>query len=128
MAARTARATAPKVITQDGERVASMDLDALEHEATEEPFTFTLGGQVYELHNPEDVDWQDNSELAEANENDLRPLVRMLLGEEQYAGFAENRVPLWKLGKLIDGYYEHHGLGPGESKASSRSAKNTKRR
>lgn len=128
MAARSAAARAPKVITQDGERVASMDLDALEHEAAEEPFTFTLAGEVYELLNPEDVDWRHNSELTDADDNDFRPLVRMLLGEEQYARFAENRVPLWKFGKLVDGYYEHHGLGQGESKASSRSSKNTRKR
>lgn len=128
MAARTARATAPKVITQDGERVASMDLDALENEAAEEPFTFTLNGEVYETLNPEDVDWRRNSELTEARDNDYRPLMRVLLDEEQYARFAEQRVPMWKLGKLIDGYWGHHGLGQGESSASSRSAKNTRKR
>lgn len=128
MAARTARATAPKVITQDGERVASMDLDAMENEAGEEPFTFTLKGEVYDTLNPEDVDWQRNSELTEARDNDYRPLMRVILDEDQYARFAAHRVPMWKLAKLIDGYWEHHGLGQGESSASSRSSKSTRKR
>lgn len=115
----------PKVITQEGEPVVHFDLDAVEDEATQTPFTFTLGGEVFTMLAPEDADWQV---MTDTDRPDwTRAFMQELLAEE-YERFAKHSVPIRKLNKLIEACTAHYGVTPGESKASARSSRSTRRR
>ncbi|MEU6725465.1 hypothetical protein ABZ917_17295 [Nonomuraea wenchangensis] len=115
----------PKLITQSGEPVSHFDLDAVENEATQEPFTFTFGGEVFTMLAPEDIDWQA---LADTSAPDwLLTYVAALLGDD-FERFAAHEVPTRKLNKLLEACQEHYGVTPGGSKASARSSKSTRRR
>ncbi len=118
-------ATAPKMITQDGEPVVHFDLDAVENEARGEVFTFTLGGEVFQMLPPEEVDWKVADDISQGE--GLKAFVRELLGDD-YERFAKHKLPSRKLGILIDRCTQHYGVTPGESQASKRSSKSTRRR
>ncbi len=118
-------ATAPKMITQDGEPVVHFDLDAVENEARGEVFTFTLGGEVFQMLPPEEVDWKVADDISQGE--GLKAFVRELLGDD-YERFAKHKLPSRKLGMLIDECTRFYGITPGESKASTRSSRSTRRR
>lgn len=117
---------APKMITQDGEPVVHFDLDALEDEANEVRFTFTLGGEVFTMLGPEDADWLVQDNLAAGG--GLRDLMRELLGDEDYERFVKHKVSGRKLGALIEACRKHYGVDAPESPASARSTRSTRRR
>lgn len=118
---------APKMITQDGEPVVHFDLDAVDDEANQVPFTFTIGGEVFTMLGPEDADWKIQDDLAESGAG-LKNLMRELLGDDDYERFITHKVPGRKLGKLIEACQAHYGITPPESKASARSSRTTRRR
>lgn len=115
----------PNMITQDGEPVAHFDLDAVDAEAREEPFRFRLGGEVFTMLPPEEVDWQVADDISGGE--GLKAFVAELLGED-YERFAAHKVSSRKLGLLIDACTTHYGVTPGESRASGRSSGSTRRR
>ncbi len=117
-------ATAPKMITQDGEPVVHFDLDAVKNEAHAVPFTFTLGGEAFQMLPPEEVDWQVADDISGGE--GLKAFVAELLGAD-YERFAKHKLPSWKLGRLIDECTRFYGVTPGESQASKRSSKSTRR-
>lgn len=91
-------------------KVTGLNLDTLTKEGEEpELYTSVLGGRMYTFPSPDDIDWQTASVL---NVNDAVRLVRALLGPEEYALFAANRMPLWKLKRLIVDVQRHYGLDP----------------
>jgi hypothetical protein len=114
------------MITSDGEPVAHFDLDALESEAREEIFTFRLGGEVFQMLPPEEADWQVATDLSDGT--GLRAFMRELLGEKDYERFAQHKLSTAKLTRLIDECSNFYGVTPGESQASKRSSRNTRRR
>jgi hypothetical protein len=111
---------APKMITQNGEPVVHFDLDAVDDEANEVPFTFALGGEVFTMAGPEDADWQVQDDLA-ASGAGLKTLMRDLLGEDDYERFVKHKVSGRKLGRLLEACRKHYGITPPESRASARS-------
>lgn len=113
------------MITSDGEAVPHLDLDALEAEARDEPFTFKLGGEVFTMLPPEEADWQISASLSEGE--GLQEFVAALLGDD-YERFTQHKLPTWKLTKLIDQCTAHYNITPGESRASGRSSRSTRRR
>lgn len=116
---------APKVITEAGETVAHFDLDAIEAEANGEPFTFVLQGEVFTMLAPEDADWQV---MTDTDRPDwTRAFMQELLADD-YERFAKHTVPIRKLNALIEACTQHYGVTPGESKASARSSRSTRRR
>lgn len=117
---------APKLITQAGEPVAAFDLDAVENEGREQMFTFTVGGEVFTMLPPEEADWQVADGLSEGA--GLKQFMRELLGEEDYERFSKHKVSSRKLGLLIEECTRWYGTTPGESRASARSSKTTRRR
>ncbi len=117
--------TQPKLITQDGEPVVHFDLDAVENEARETTFTFRLGGEMFTMLPPEDVDWQIAENISGGE--GLRAFVAELMGED-YERFAQHKLPSRKLGLLIEECIRFYGVSPGESKASKRSSRSTRRR
>jgi hypothetical protein len=120
-------ATRPKIITQDGEEVVHFDLDALEAEANEEPFTFRLGGDVFTLAAPEDADWQVIDELSETNAG-LRAFIQELMSAEDWEKFSSHKLSSKKLTALLDACNQHYGATPGKSRTSGRSSRSTRRR
>jgi hypothetical protein len=87
------------------------DLDALEREATTDPFGFSAGGKKFTATDVNDIDWQD---LVDAGD-DLDKLLPLVLGDDQYAEFRKIRgVPAWKLRRLVLGMQAHFGIGTPE--------------
>lgn len=117
---------APKVITSGGETVAHFDLDAIVNEAREEYFTFTFKGEVFTMLPPEEADWQVTAKLG-GEGGDMTSFVAELLGDD-WDRFSQHKLPNAALGKLIEECQAFYGITPGESKASKRSSRSTRRR
>lgn len=100
------------------------DLDAVEREASGEPFKFTLGGESFTLDSPEAADWRVDPRSPEG----LQTLLRGMMGKDQFDRFEQHEMPGWKLGKLLEAAMRHYGVDMGESAASTRSSKRTARR
>lgn len=98
------------------------DLDALEHEANGEPFTFRFGGEVYSLPASPDL-----RAIASLEAQRLDDALLRLLGEEQYgrlmASPATFDAPTFET--LLEAYREHLGVAPGNSSASTGSSVTT---
>lgn len=118
-------AARPRMITQEGAPVVHFDLDAIENEAHDQTFTFTLGGEVFQMLPPEEVDWKVADDISQGE--GLQAFVAELLGDD-YDRFAKHKLPSRKLGMLIDECTRFYGITPGESRASKRSSKSTRRR
>ncbi|MDH2424734.1 hypothetical protein [Sphaerisporangium sp. TRM90804] len=117
--------TQPKLITQDGEPVVHFDADAVEEEALESVFTFRHGGEMFQMLPPEQADWKIAADLSEGE--GMKAFMAELLGDD-YERFAEKPMSSKKLGMTIDACSAFYGVKPGESKASKRSSRSTRRR
>jgi hypothetical protein len=117
--------TRPKKSTSYGETVTHFDLDALEAEAQDEPFTFTLAGEVFTMLSPEEVDWRVADNLS--NGDGIQHFVSDLLGDD-FKRFAKHKVSSRQLAALIEACTTHYGITPGESRASGGSSRSTRRR
>lgn len=96
------------------------DLDAVEAEASGEPFEFTFGGRTYTLPHLKDI---DRRVLDAADQGDIAAMkeaFRTGLGSD-YAEFDAKPMKLGSLDALFRAWTEHSGLTPGESRASTRS-------
>lgn len=118
-------AAKPKVVTEDGEPVVHFDLDAVENEAVEAPFVFVLGGETFTMANPQDADWQVQDDLTSAG--GLHSYVRELIGPADFDRFCEHKVSGRMLTRLFERCQEHYGITVGESAASGRSLRSTRR-
>lgn len=121
-----------KVVTEQGKEVdqaVDLDLDALESEATQKPFRFRLGGEVFTMFGPDDVDWQVQAALDTDNVASLRAFIRELLGgdDETFGRFCAHKLPGRKLNRLIKDCYAHYAVTPPESPASQGSSRPTAR-
>lgn len=93
-------------------------LDELENEKTSEPFVFQYQGQVFELLDPKDVDWQD----LMIGQEQPRLMMHVIMAEDQRAKFLELKLPLRKMEALMTRWQEHFGLpSTGEDDGSARS-------
>lgn len=119
-------APAARIITEDGEPVVHLDLDAMEDEAVEATFSFRVGGEVFTAISPNDADWQATADTD--SPGGLRAFIRELLGDEDYERFCEKSVSNKQLEALVKGAQKHYGVNVGESKASPRSSKKRRRR
>lgn len=85
----------------------ALDLDALEREgAVAEPFTFQHLDHVYTMIDPQEIDWQDL--LSGLRNPGL--FVRYAMGLEDQKKFFGEKVPAWKMNKLMEAYQTHFGL------------------
>jgi len=102
------------------------DLDAVVHEAAGERFRFKTGSgpdrRIWWLKTPEEVDWRENSTLSEraTGLEDMRPVLELLLGEEQYEDFLDQSISMGKVSALLEAWREWHGIELPESHASRR--------
>ena len=124
-----------RVVTEAGHEVqqpvhVDMDarIEARKNEAVDEPFSFQLGGERFVMSPPEHADWRIATGLDDSNAAGLRDFVRELLGDEQFERFMEHAMPSDMLGDLIRDCQKHYGTTPGESPASKRSSRSTRRR
>lgn len=94
------------------------DLDALEVEATNEPFVFTFGGKQYVV--PAIIDLRITAALQRG---DYASAVRALVGEDQWASIVASDAVLdtARADLLIRAFAEHCGTSPGKSSGSSSS-------
>lgn len=100
----------------------NVNLDDLEREESYKPFAIQLGGRRIEMVDPAEIDWQDLLEI----ENPVY-FLRYALSEEKPEDeelsdkdfFKAQKIPGWKLGKIIELYTKHYGLDkPGNAVAS----------
>lgn len=84
-----------------------LDLDALERDGTRPgPFTFRIGGESFTLTDPREIDWQD---LLVAQRNPMM-FIRFTIGDEDYQRFVRQRLPEWKMEKLMVNFFKHFGM------------------
>jgi len=124
---------AVKVVTEHGDEIpqsVDLDLDALEAEATQKPFTFRLGGEVFTMCGPDDVDWQVQARLDSDDTESFMAFIRELLGadDEVFKRFCSHRLTGKQLTKLTRACYDHYATTPPESQASPPSSRRTARR
>lgn len=112
------RPTEVLAVRDPQERKALFKLDDLENEKTAEPFVFEYQGDIFELLDPKDLDWQD---LMVAQEQP-RLMIHVIMPEEQRAKFLEKKLSLRKLEALLGRWQQHFGLPTaGEADGSARS-------
>lgn len=112
--AQAAPATAPQATAASGPsgEPEIFDLDAVAHEASGERFRFKVQGQIFELFTPEEVDWRENSALTEraTGIEDMRPILRLLLGPDQYERFLDLTISSAQASELIVQWSVWHGF------------------
>ena len=117
----------PKLITEDGEPVSHFSLSAIEHEANGEPFVFDIDGEFFTMAAPDDADWQITDKMSETNAG-LRSFIRDLMSEDDFERFSKHRLTNRDITSLLTACNKHYGTTPGESRASRRSSRSTRRR
>ena len=98
------------------------DLDAVAREAEGEPFSFTFGGEEYELPPQPDI-----LGAAAATGGRLDVLLRRLLGDDQWNRLLDSPATFTNehLQALMDAYGAHLGIDMGNSQASPSFYKST---
>lgn len=99
---------------------APFDLDAVEAQASNDPFPFTFGGRDYTLPHVQDV---DRKVLLSADQGDIAAMTALFevgLGDD-YDQFNAQPMKLRTLEALFKAWLAHCGLEPGELQASTRS-------
>lgn len=98
-----------------------LDLDALEAEATGEPFTFRLAGEEFTLPPLTTLDRKEFRTLLKAFQGeDVDAGLAPLFGD-QWERFDQQPMSVNQLNKLLEGYLAQQGLDAGESSASTSS-------
>ncbi len=94
-----------------------INLDEIEREQDEvkAPFAFVVEGQRFTLTDPADLDWKQLLEI-----DDPVAFFRYCMPQPQKTAFKELDVPGWKLGKIIEAFQKHYGLGNKGNGAASR--------
>ena len=112
-------------MTEEPEEQYDYDLDALVVEAENAPpFKFKWRDQVWEMPLMDALEFSDQLALEEAT---VERSMELIMGEEQFAQFIAGPISTGRMRGLIKAWQKHQGLEPGESRASSRSSKNTVR-
>lgn len=86
----------------------TLNLDTVERDPEEivaEPFTVVIGGRAITMTDPAELDWQDLLEL-----NNPADFLRFCVSAEERRHIAAQRIPGWKLGKLMQAYMDHYRL------------------
>lgn len=93
------------------------NLDDLDDEqaSDERPFAFVVNGHRFTLSNPADLDWKDLLEI-----DDPVAFFRYCMPEDQKTAFKAQDISGKKLGKVIEAFQKHYGIGArGNGRASS---------
>ncbi|GAA1358107.1 hypothetical protein [Streptomyces beijiangensis] len=85
-------------------------------EALGRAWTFELDEDSFEL--PTELDRTVAHQLRALDDNDVDGLLRLLLGEQQFARFGRHAVTMQDIGAILEAYGKETGLGLGEDSAS----------
>lgn len=93
------------------------DTLAVEGEDTE-PYRFTWGGTKFEMAPLARLSWRDHRFVID--ENDIEAKLRILLGD-QFDAFDAKPMSSARMDRLIERWFAHQGITPGESSGSASS-------
>ncbi|MFJ9981658.1 hypothetical protein [Streptomyces cyaneofuscatus] len=81
-------------------------------EALGRAWIFELDGDVFEL--PTELTRATARKLRDLDDNDVDGLLRLLLGEKQYARFDQREITMQDIAAILEAYGKETGLGLGE--------------
>ncbi|MDT0489303.1 hypothetical protein ACIOD0_16710 [Kitasatospora albolonga] len=81
-------------------------------EALGRAWTFELDDDVFEL--PTELTRATARKLRDLDDNDVDGLLRLLLGEKQYARFDRHEITMQDIAAILEAYGKETGLGLGE--------------
>lgn len=84
-----------------------IDLDALEYDGPAGPFPFKHNGHRYVLASAADLDVNTLNDMS----RDPMLFLAQALDPADYEKLTAQKLPLFKLQKLLAGYVEHYDLG-----------------
>lgn len=92
----------------------TFNLDELERPAEEkvEPFVVVIAGRPITMTDPAELDWQDLLEIE--NPTDF---LRHCVSSDDRRFIADQAIPGWKFGKLIETYMFHYKMDEQIAKA-----------
>ncbi len=92
-----------------GPREIDVDLDSMERDKSYPTFRFAVAGREIDFTDPAELDWQDLLKLDEESE-----FIQLAMSPEDSKFFLEQKVPAWKLRKLMKMYQDHYELETGK--------------
>jgi hypothetical protein len=94
---------------------AAFDLDSLEREGeVKPPFKFKHGGKLFTLADPGEIELADIVEIGTSPSGEAG-LLANLMGDQYEEIVQAGPLPQWKLGPMLQAWYDHYGLEPGKS-------------
>ncbi|MEV6839789.1 hypothetical protein AB0N17_35730 [Streptomyces sp. NPDC051133] len=81
-------------------------------EALGRTWSFDLDGESYTL--PTELTRAAAKALRKLDDNDVDGLLRLLLGEKQFARFEQHEVTMQDIAAILEAYGRETGLGLGE--------------
>ncbi|MEV3992049.1 hypothetical protein AB0J57_24360 [Streptomyces sp. NPDC049837] len=81
-------------------------------EALGRAWSFELDDQTFQL--PTELTRATARQLRDLDDNDVDGLLRLLLGEQQYARFDRLEVTMQDIAAILEAYGKETGLGLGE--------------
>ncbi|GGT32043.1 hypothetical protein [Streptomyces purpureus] len=75
-------------------------------------WSFELDGETFEL--PTELTRGAAGGLKDLDDNDVDGLLRLLMGEEQFARFGKHEVTMQDIAAILEAYGKETGLGLGE--------------
>ncbi|URM90077.1 hypothetical protein LUW75_08835 [Streptomyces sp. MRC013] len=81
-------------------------------EALGRGWSFELDGDTFEL--PTELSRTTAKALRRLDDDDVDGLLRLLLGEEQFARFEKHEVTMQDIAAILNAYGKETGLGLGE--------------
>ncbi|MFG3495448.1 hypothetical protein [Streptomyces sp. NPDC047928] len=81
-------------------------------EALGRTWSFALDGDTFEL--PTELTRATAKALRDLDDNDVDGLLRLLMGERQFAGFERHDVTMQDIAAILEAYGKETGLGLGE--------------
>jgi len=85
---------------------------AQRQEALGRAWTFELDDETFEL--PTELPRATARSLRSLDDNDVDGLLRLLLGDEQYARFEQHELTMQDVAAVLEAYGKETGLGLGE--------------
>lgn len=84
-----------------------LDLDVEERDPKDSRpvFAAVVGGRRIVMTDPEELDWQDLYEIQTPQD-----FLYACLSTEDRKHLFEQKLPAWKLGKLVTAFMNHYGL------------------
>lgn len=92
----------------------ALNLDALTHEVTREPFVVIIGKKPRSFADPNDMDWRD---MMAVMEDPLR-LFRLALSEDDFDEVMAESISVRNMRVLVESYMAHYGIDLGNPPAS----------